>query len=380
MDTPQYLPYRVGRPGVQHSSNTGPRDDANRDNLEDPLTTQSTSSLLPNPWDELDDDADPEVKDDSVYLGSGIINNPSRSPKFDYVAGSRVQRRDTSRYDDADRRVQSIMQEAALTNAASLSDLGLALAQPGVGNTRLVSTVSASDTSFRPKPYFWEALDEPDATVPDPMGSWPSRLLYIPEWLSYRWAKGNSYGGFKEPKHAVLSYTWGRWELRCDHQPPCPSLPVKGITWKIPSICPKLFSVDTFKNALMRVAKEAYLDFVWVDIACIDQNLGSEEKAREIGRQAKIFRGAHQAFVVPLAMVTSYKKSTLGVWLLSGQAVPLRTSRRGLAVRLGVRRKRSEEKVPPEPGPRVPGYHGSAEQCEAPGAPLLEGRSRGQAA
>lgn len=35
---------------------------------------------------------------------------------------------------------------------------------------------------------------------------------------------------------------------------------------------------------------------MWVDIACIDQNSGSRDSAAEIGRQAKIFRGASVVF------------------------------------------------------------------------------------
>lgn len=39
------------------------------------------------------------------------------------------------------------------------------------------------------------------------------------------------------------------------------------------------------------------VEFVWLDVACIDQTRGSAEMAAEIGRQAKIFAGAKRAFV-----------------------------------------------------------------------------------
>ncbi|KAH8694502.1 hypothetical protein BGZ61DRAFT_478111 [Ilyonectria robusta] len=51
-------------------------------------------------------------------------------------------------------------------------------------------------------------------------------------------------------------------------------------------------------------------DLIWVDIACINQTVDSPEKAKEIGRQARIFRNAHQAFI----------------WLLSEQKEPDRSS------------------------------------------------------
>lgn len=34
------------------------------------------------------------------------------------------------------------------------------------------------------------------------------------------------------------------------------------------------------------------IEYVWIDIACIQQTPNSREMAAEVGRQAKIFRGA----------------------------------------------------------------------------------------
>ncbi|KAL9041440.1 MAG: hypothetical protein Q9180_001277 [Flavoplaca navasiana] len=39
------------------------------------------------------------------------------------------------------------------------------------------------------------------------------------------------------------------------------------------------------------------VEFLWLDIACINQTPGSADKAREIGRQAKIFKAANQVFI-----------------------------------------------------------------------------------
>ncbi|KAK0701233.1 hypothetical protein B0H67DRAFT_464603, partial [Lasiosphaeris hirsuta] len=120
------------------------------------------------------------------------------------------------------------------------------------------------------------------------MGDWPARLLHVPTMTSLPWQAGNEYGGQKEPPYAIISYTWGRWRLPSDHDPPHPALQVHGITWKVPPVKDALFSVDEFERALRKVSKQSSCDLVWVDIACINQNNGSPESAREVGRQAKI--------------------------------------------------------------------------------------------
>ena len=95
----------------------------------------------------------------------------------------------------------------------------------------------------------------------------------------------------------TISYTWGRWRLPSNHQLAYPALGVAGITWPVPPVDPALFTVVEFTNVLERVAEEADVSFVWVDIACIDQNRGSRQGASEIGRQVKIFGNAKQTFV-----------------------------------------------------------------------------------
>ncbi|KAI1748948.1 hypothetical protein F4782DRAFT_550304 [Xylaria castorea] len=174
----------------------------------------------------------------------------------------------------------------------------------------LRTLVPESDISFKSKPDLWEPIDPvvPRAQA-DSMGHWPSRLLHVPTMRSMSWAPGNLYGGsYKEPKYAVLSYTWGRWELPSDHEPPHAALNVAGIPWKIPPISEELFTVDEFETTIRKCAGETAADFIWVDVACIDQRAGSPQKMQEIGRQAKIFGKASRAFVwlLPLPNFPKY--------------------------------------------------------------------------
>lgn len=85
-------------------------------------------------------------------------------------------------------------------------------------------------------------------------------------------------------------------------------LPVRGIDWEIPIIDPKHFTTKEFKKCIKactqlsktQLKSEAHdreLQWVWVDVACIDQRDASPEKAVEVGRQAAIFRNATRGFV-----------------------------------------------------------------------------------
>lgn len=129
------------------------------------------------------------------------------------------------------------------------------------------------------------------------MGDWPARLLHIPTMTSCTWKSGNVYVKYKEPRYATISYTWGRWRLSSGMGSCIPTLAVSGIAWKIPVVDKALFSSTVFEYALRAIAAEVEVDFVWVDIACIDQNEGSAEGAKEIGRQAKIFRNSYQTYI-----------------------------------------------------------------------------------
>ena len=135
----------------------------------------------------------------------------------------------------------------------------------------------------------------------DEIGNWPRRLLHVPTLTSYKWESGNFYGGRSCPEYAAISYTWGRWMIRhLDDDPSVESLAIKGTSWPIPRVQPILFTVSQFEAAIRSCTKrrnQPDLEFLWLDIACIDQNENSVEGLLEIGRQAKIFDHAAQTFV-----------------------------------------------------------------------------------
>ncbi|KAJ4414715.1 hypothetical protein N0V82_007767 [Gnomoniopsis sp. IMI 355080] len=125
---------------------------------------------------------------------------------------------------------------------------------------------------------------------------WPQRLLFVPEMRSYERKDRNRYGSVIEPSYNILSYTWGRWQ---DATGQVQSLGVEGIEWKIPAIQPHVFTVEEFAAILHEISSD--VDWLWVDVACIDQDLSSDihSKARdeEVGRQAGIFARASTAFI-----------------------------------------------------------------------------------
>lgn len=132
---------------------------------------------------------------------------------------------------------------------------------------------------------------------------WPRRLLHVPTLTSYPWQRGNIYSNQPEPRYNAISYTWGRYVLPSNIQPEVAALPIKGTTWEryLPRINPEVFTVDELR-ATLAMATCPYpgydaVNFVWLDIACIDQTPNSPENASEVGRQARIFRGAADVFV-----------------------------------------------------------------------------------
>lgn len=118
---------------------------------------------------------------------------------------------------------------------------------------------------------------------------WPCRLLHIPTMTSRERAAGNTYGPDKEPKYAILSYTWGRYEI-----PEGPRLAVDGIDWRIPAINEAHFTVEDLEQVLRQIRLKN--EYLWIDVACIDQKR-EKVKMEEIGRQASIFKLAGQAYV-----------------------------------------------------------------------------------
>lgn len=124
---------------------------------------------------------------------------------------------------------------------------------------------------------------------------------------------GNRYGDFVEPEYGALSYTWGRYEVLSG-----PRLEVRGISWTIPAINDKHFTVDQFKAALKQASSLSGL--VWVDVACIDQE-DNRVKADEIGKQADIFRSASRVCVWLTSQSTGAMQSALENIQLFGKRV-----------------------------------------------------------
>lgn len=146
---------------------------------------------------------------------------------------------------------------------------------------------------------------------------WPRRLLHIDTLTSYEWQPGNIYGGHQDPKYNAISYTWGRWQLHEDEMPGTSAISVKGTSWSIPRIDPLHFTAERFAAVIADTAdphpsesETSRVEFLWLDVACIDQTPGSREKAQEIGRQAKIFQGAAHVFV----WLTTHDKSFYTTW------------------------------------------------------------------
>lgn len=74
---------------------------------------------------------------------------------------------------------------------------------------------------------------------------------------------------------------------------------LRGTPWKIPAVSPNFaFSLKQFEDVLRRVAKE--VNRVCGDIVSINQGRNPEEIAEgmdQIGKQMRVFKGAHQVCV-----------------------------------------------------------------------------------
>ncbi|KAK8042405.1 hypothetical protein PG994_012888 [Apiospora phragmitis] len=149
-------------------------------------------------------------------------------------------------------------------------------------------------------------------------GLWPRRLLHVPSLTSYEWKPGNRYGGKTCPPYNTLSYTWGRFALKEHEMPGVGALPIRiegRRSWKIPRIDPAHFTVDEFKAAVklagqafsgldnlqkdvkdMEEAFKMTVEFLWLDVACIDQE-HAKTKLAEINRQAVIFQNSRSSCV-----------------------------------------------------------------------------------
>ncbi|KAK8074099.1 hypothetical protein PG994_004998 [Apiospora phragmitis] len=132
--------------------------------------------------------------------------------------------------------------------------------------------------------------------------SWPRRLLHVKTLTSFEWQPGNTYGGDVEPAYNAISYTWGNFRLASGERPDVKAMPFEGIDWQssLPRMKPECFTTEDLHRAI-KVAAKTYLEypevnFVWLDIACIDQRNTRDSEA-EIGRQVKIFKKAMDTFV-----------------------------------------------------------------------------------
>ncbi|KAI8658072.1 HET domain-containing protein [Fusarium keratoplasticum] len=133
---------------------------------------------------------------------------------------------------------------------------------------------------------------------------WPRRLLHVASMISYTWSPGNKYGPHKEPRYNAVSYTWGRFRYRSNEPEYAKTRPlgVKGVTWPLPRVYPSHFTVEQLhkllKTATCPEGQGIPVDFVWLDVACIDQTEPhTPEYYSEVGRQSKIFRGATDVVV-----------------------------------------------------------------------------------
>lgn len=77
---------------------------------------------------------------------------------------------------------------------------------------------------------------------------------------------------------------------------------IAGVPWKIPRIHPARFTREQFQDFIrnatdLRPHQESQVEFIWLDVACIDQRPSNPASAAEVGRQAHIFKGAYKVSV-----------------------------------------------------------------------------------
>ena len=136
-------------------------------------------------------------------------------------------------------------------------------------------------------------FDEDSAEDGSTTRPWPRRLLHVSprgRLRSYKWQTGNKYNGIKEPTYNAISYTWGRYEDK--NEPP---IKINGVSWKIPGINKCHFTVHEFRKVIETATENGLCEFIWLDIACIDQE-NYIIKIDEINKQADIFRRARKVY------------------------------------------------------------------------------------
>ncbi|KAK8133126.1 hypothetical protein PG999_001299 [Apiospora kogelbergensis] len=140
------------------------------------------------------------------------------------------------------------------------------------------------------------------------LGDWPRRLLHVPSMTSHEWQPGNIYGLVREPTYNALTYTWGRWRLGDSEQPWVKAIRIQGVSWEIPRIDPRRFTAAQFASVIQKATQSVpqwkkpgvdiseEIEYLWLDMACIDQRGSNPKSAAEIGRQLPIFKNARQVF------------------------------------------------------------------------------------
>ncbi|KAL4908412.1 hypothetical protein BDW74DRAFT_175094 [Aspergillus multicolor] len=241
-------------------------------------------------WSSSDDGSDSELSEDDE---SWLAEYEARKAKSHEL--KREMERNTAPWEAQGRGNVLTLRQRRDWYGSLLDSMGFGYASQDVEEQEIVSVVAESNSSFHTKKHLWEDVMGADPKVPDPMGDWPARLLDVTAMRSVEWQPGNHYSGVREPRYSIISYTWGRWKLAEDA--PGTALNISGISWKAPRVDPELFTVEEFQTVLRSIARDSDTAYVWVDIACIDQSPGSLENAREVGRQAKIFRNAHSAYI-----------------------------------------------------------------------------------
>lgn len=145
-------------------------------------------------------------------------------------------------------------------------------------------------------------------------GEWARCLLNVESFTSYLWRSDNRYGDVRNPTYNAISYTWGNYQSESEAVKP---FHLESTTWKIhlPRIQPNhFFTVDMariIRTTACPFQGHDKVDSLWIGIACVDQSPDSATNAKEIGRQARIFRKARDVFV----WFTSYESKSLILWV-----------------------------------------------------------------
>ncbi|KAI9652998.1 MAG: hypothetical protein M1821_007751 [Bathelium mastoideum] len=132
---------------------------------------------------------------------------------------------------------------------------------------------------------------------------WPRRLLHVPSMTSHVWQPGHDYvhgdpflakkyPKYQMPEYNAITYTWGRFRLPTDVEPHIRAIDIMGVPWSVPRIKDTHFTREEFSELMRTVVTAFPVDFIWLDIACIDQRPNQPVPMAEIGRQAMIFKGA----------------------------------------------------------------------------------------